>query len=101
MCGLGTTEVPPVKVKASVISCPMVLPDWPSDKYTSIPFYIVIDGMKHDFGQFHYYKQVVVDAVNPILGPNEGSAHVYISGRNFRADFENAKPNCRIGNSIA
>lgn len=81
--------------------CPMVLPDWPADKYESVPFFITIDGVKHNLGVFHYYKQIVIESVNPLLGPNEGVATVFIMGRYFKADFENAKPACRVGNTIA
>lgn len=52
-------------------------------------------------GNFHYYKQIVIESINPTSGPNEGNGNVYISGRYFRSDFEGSKPNCRIGNTVA
>jgi hypothetical protein len=58
----------------------------------------LIDGVKHDFGNFYYYIQATIDNVSPLLGPNEGHGAIYFSGKGFRADFENAKLGCRIGN---
>ena len=34
----------------------MVLEGWASDRYESVNFHILIDGGKHDFGNFHYYQ---------------------------------------------
>jgi len=89
-----------MKVEGNVIRCPMTLDNWPSDKYESVPFTILIDGSRKDFGQFHYYKQVEITDVSPLLGPNEGKAAVYFVGKDFRDDFENAKPGCRVGNTL-
>lgn len=64
-------------------------------------FQILIDGIGHDLGNFHYYKQIEIDSVNPLIGPNEGMANIYFTGKHFRNDFENAKLGCRIGNTLA
>jgi hypothetical protein len=72
ICVLNGTEISPIKVKQDVIKCPMVLASWPSDKYESVNFHILIDGSKRDFGSFHYYKQIEITDVSPLLGPNEG-----------------------------
>ena len=52
---LNDREIAPIKVNSDVIKCPMVLEGWPSDKYETVNFKIMIDGSKHDFGNFHYY----------------------------------------------
>lgn len=62
-------------------------------------FHILIDRSRHDFGNFHYYKQIEITDVTPLLGPEEGGA-IYVVGSGFRDDFENAKPACRIGNTL-
>jgi len=79
----------------------MVLDDWPSTTYASVDFHVLIDGSRRDFGNFHYYKQIQVDEVTPLLGPQEGKGAIYFIGRDFRDDFENAKLSCRIGNTLA
>jgi len=93
-------EVAPLQVKDSVIKCPMVLDNWQSDKYESVPFDIKIDGSTHAFGNFHYFQQIVIDEVSPLLGPNDGSGAIYFTGKNFRTDFENSNLGCRIGNKV-
>jgi hypothetical protein len=47
----------------------MVLDSWPADKYESIPFSILIDGSRYNFGNFRYYKQITIDNVTPLIGP--------------------------------
>lgn len=101
ICALNDTELPPVNVKPGKIKCPMHLPNWPAEKQGTIPFHITIDGVKHPFGNFHYYRQVEIDNVNPLINANEGSGAIYFVGRYFRNDFENAKLGCRIGNTLA
>lgn len=101
MCGLGEMELPPISVKNQVIKCPMHQTNWPVDKYDTLPFYVIVDGVKKDFGNFHYYKQVEIDGVNPTIGPNEGKGNIYFTGKYFRNDFENARIGCRIGNTLA
>lgn len=64
----------------------------------SVPFSIYIDGSKYSFGNFHYYKQIEIDEVTPLIGPAEGRGAIYIIGKDFRDDFENARLGCRIGN---
>lgn len=39
-----------MKIDGTVIRCPMVLENWPADKYESVPFSILIDGSRKDFG---------------------------------------------------
>lgn len=79
----------------------MVHPDWPSDKYATVDFSVSVDGIHKSLGTFHYYKQVIIESINPTLGPNEGNGNIYISGRYFRGDFEGSKLSCRIGNTLA
>lgn len=76
-------------------------PNWPAEKYETVPFTVSIDGVKKDLGNFHYYKQIEIESVSPLLGPNEGKGSIFFTGKNFRNDFENAKLGCRIGNSLA
>mmetsp|Transcript_10725 Transcript_10725/g.18003 ORF Transcript_10725/g.18003 Transcript_10725/m.18003 type:complete len:92 (+) Transcript_10725:96-371(+) len=78
----------------------MVLEDWPADSYETVNFYILVDGGKHDFGNFHYYKQITVEEVTPLIGPQEGRGAIYFIGRNYRDDFENSNVGCRIGNTL-
>jgi len=78
----------------------MVLPTWPSDRYDTVNFHVLIDGGKHDFGDLHYFKQIEITDVSPLLGPNEGHGAIYFMGRSFRTDFPNSKLGCRIGNSV-
>jgi len=78
----------------------MVLDDWSSTAYESVKFHVLIDRSKHDFGNFHYYKQIEITSVTPLLGPQEGKGAIYVLGTGFRDDFENAKPSCRIGNTL-
>jgi hypothetical protein len=35
-----------------------------------------------------------------LIGPQEGRGAIYIQGKDFRDDFENAKLGCRIGNTL-
>jgi len=79
----------------------MHLPNWPAEKYGTVTFNIHIDGVKHTFGNFHYYRQIQIDNVSPLLGPNEGNGNIYFTGKYFRSDFENARLGCRIGNTLA
>ena len=37
----------------------------------------------------------------PLIAPNIGRGIIYVIGRGFRDDFENAKLACRVGNTIA
>lgn len=90
----------PLSVHNTVIKCPMVLDDWPSVPDESVNFHVLIDRSKHDFGNFHYYKQVEITSVTPLLGPQEGKGAVYVVGTGFSDAFENAKPSCRIGNTL-
>ena len=101
VCALNETELPPISVRLNLIKCPMHLPNWPADKIGTVSFHILIDGVKHSFGNFHYYKQIEIESVNPLIGPNEGNGNIYFTGRYFRSDFENAKLACRIGNTLA
>lgn len=101
VCSLNDTEVAPISKTSNLIKCPMVLPNWPTERYDTVPFKISIDGVEHNFGNFHYYKQIEIESVTPLIGPNEGMANVFISGKYFRSDFENAKLACRIGNTLA
>ena len=69
VCSLNETKVQPVQINPNQIKCPMVLDDWESDKYSSIPFSVYIDGSKYSFGNFHYYKQITIDNVTPLIAP--------------------------------
>ena len=52
-------------------------------------------------GNVHYYRQAIIDEVVPLIAPNIGHGVIYVIGRGFRDDFENAKLSCRVGNTIA
>jgi hypothetical protein len=56
LCVLNGTEIAPVQIKSEVIKCPMHLSNWPADRYDTINFHVLIDGGKHDFGDFHYFR---------------------------------------------
>ena len=69
LCVLDGVEYAPLTVHQGVIKCPMVKESWPIDKYESVPFSILIDGSKHQFGNFHYYKRPTLEDVSPTVGP--------------------------------
>lgn len=50
LCELNKIQLAPLKVDKAVVRCPMVLDTWPADKYESVPFAILIDGSRKDFG---------------------------------------------------
>jgi hypothetical protein len=97
----------PLKADGTVIRCPM-LPGQGGRRRMlsedlegkSVPFSILIDGSRKDFGMFHYYRQLVIDDVSPTIGPNEGKGAIYFMGKDFRDDYEGAKLGCRIGNTL-
>jgi hypothetical protein len=99
-CVLNGEILEALEVNDKVIKCPMMPSDWPSDKFEAVPFEMRIDGSKHDMGTIFYYKQVTIDEVTPLLGPNDGRGAIYVIGRDFRDDFENSKLGCRVGNSL-
>ncbi len=47
---------------------------------------------------FHYYIQPVINSIYPKYGPSKGKGIVKVFGENFKGDFENAEPVCKIGN---
>lgn len=114
LCSLNETKVAPLAVHPGVIKCPMHLAGWPNHRSRnladypipdhiagkSVPFSVLIDGSKYSFGNFRYYKQIEIDEVTPLIGPSEGRGAIYIIGKDFRDDFENAKLGCRIGNQL-
>lgn len=78
----------------------MIVDGVDATRLESVPFHILIDGSKFSFGNFHYYKQLELEAVTPLIGPQEGRGAIYIIGKGFRDDFENTKLGCRIGNQL-
>lgn len=100
MCVLNNEELAPLAVHSGVIKCPMVPDSWPRDKFESTDFGVIIDGSKHDFGNFYYFKQITISDVVPADGPAEGHGAIYFIGRDFRDDYENSKLSCRIGNKL-
>lgn len=70
VCDLNNVEVAPVEVQDKMILCPMVTPGWDPQRYESVNFNVVIDGSRREFGNFHYYQQITINNVNPLLGPN-------------------------------
>lgn len=100
LCSLNNTQVAPLAIHNSLIKCPMVLDNQDPTKLESVPFSVIIDGSEHSFGNFHYYRQIKIDNVTPLIVPSEGRGAIYIIGRGFRNDFENAKLGCRIGNTL-
>lgn len=47
---------------------------------------------------FTYYTQAIVSNIFPKYGPSKGKGIVKVFGDNFKEDFKNAKPSCKIGN---
>ena len=78
----------------------MIVDGVDASRLESVPFHILIDGSKFSFGNFRYYKQIEIETVTPLIGPQEGRGAIYIIGKGFRDDFENAKLGCRIGNQL-
>jgi hypothetical protein len=56
-----------------------------------------IDEFKINEG-FTYYTQAIVSNIYPKYGPSKGKGIVKVFGDNFKEDFKNAKPSCKIGN---
>lgn len=118
LCILDNQEMAPLAVHYNLIKCPMIVdkdkrrrlkhePDNKSahgfgeNDFGSVPFAIKLEGVKQSFGNFHYYRQCVIDDVTPLIAPNDGKGAIYVIGRGFRDDFENSKLGCRIGNTLA
>ena len=38
--------------------------------FGSVSFAIKLEGIKQGFGNFHYYRQCVIDDVTPLIAPN-------------------------------
>jgi hypothetical protein len=122
LCILDGQEMAPLAVHFNLIKCPMHL-DKEKDRrmlrvgkapkdnkqshgqgendFGSASFAVKLEGIKQGFGNFHYYRQCVIDDVTPLIAPNDGDGAIYIIGRGFRDDFENSKLGCRIGNTLA
>lgn len=47
---------------------------------------------------FTYYNQAYISNIYPKYGPSKGKGIVKVFGDNFKEDFKNAKPSCKIGN---
>jgi hypothetical protein len=130
LCILDGQEMAPLAVHWNLIKCPMIvdkdkrrrlgeLPGpgrqlaarkpkknpkahgYGENDFGSVKFSIKLEGTKENFGNFHYYRQCVIDDVTPLIAPADGKGAIYVIGRGFRDDFENAKLACRIGNTIA
>jgi len=122
LCILDGQEMAPLAVHFNLIKCPMHLDKdkdtrrmlrgkaAPENKqshgqgendFGSASFAVKLEGIKQGFGNFHYYRQCVIDDVTPLIAPNDGDGAIYVIGRGFRDDFENSKLGCRIGNTLA
>jgi hypothetical protein len=121
LCILDGQEMAPLAVHFNLIKCPMHL-DKDKDRrllkakapkenkqthgqgendFGSASFAVKLEGIKQGFGNFHYYRQCVIDDVTPLIAPNDGKGAIYVIGRGFRDDFENSKLGCRVGNTLA
>lgn len=47
---------------------------------------------------FTYYNQAIISSIFPKYGPSRGKGIVKVFGENFKEDFKNSKPSCKIGN---
>lgn len=47
---------------------------------------------------FYYYNQPIIKNIYPKFGPSKGKGVVKVFGENFKDDFKNANPACKIGN---
>jgi hypothetical protein len=120
LCILDHHEMAPLAVHYNLIKCPMIVdkdnrrrlkhdPEtnpkqshgFSENDFGSVTFEIKLEGVKQNFGNFHYYRQCVIDDVTPLIAPNDGKGAIYVIGRGFRDDFENSKLGCRIGNTLA
>lgn len=117
LCILDDVEMAPLAVHHNLIKCPMIVDKdkrrrlrekenkqshgFSENDFGSVPFAVKLEGIKQSFGNFHYYRQCVIDDVTPLIAPNDGKGAIYVIGRGFRDDFENSKLGCRIGNTLA
>jgi len=118
LCLLNGQEMAPLSVHYNLIKCPMIVDKdnrrrlksekenkskhgFGENDFGSVPFAIKLEGVKQSFGNFHYYRQCIIDDVTPLIAPNDGKGAIYVIGRGFRDDFENSKLGCRIGNTLA
>ena len=119
LCILDNVEMAPLAVHYNLIKCPMIVDKdkrrrrlahekenkqahgFSENDFGSVPFEIKLEGVKQSFGNFHYYRQCVIDDVTPLIAPNDGKGAIYVIGRGFRDDFENSRLGCRIGNTLA
>jgi len=46
---------------------------------------------------FYYYNQPEIHSIYPKYGPSKGRGIIKVFGENFKDDFENAEPVCKIG----
>lgn len=100
VCNLNRTEIDAVAVSDNVIKCPMTLPSKDPHLTGTVKFGIQVDGTWTDLGSFYYYKQIQLADINPKIGPADGEGFIYLYGENFRDDFKDAAPGCKIGQSI-
>jgi hypothetical protein len=56
LCVLDNTKIAPISIKPGIIKCPMTLENHDEKNYTAVPFSVMIDGSKYNFGNFKYYK---------------------------------------------
>ena len=71
----------------NIIKCPMVLPSKDPSVTGNVKFGVMVDGSWTDFGNFHYYKQITVNDMNPKVGPAEGEGLIYFYGQDFHDNF--------------
>jgi hypothetical protein len=76
ICSLNNTNIAPVDVSPNLIQCPMCLPTKDPNAIGSVKFGVQIHGVFNDFGNFYYYEQISMSAMDPHFGPNEGKGDI-------------------------
>jgi hypothetical protein len=86
-CSLNLTVSAPLEVSDKVIKCPVAAAADSDQKILSyVPFEVNIDGNVHKFFTptgFTYYPQIVLEGMDPHIGPSEGKGIIYYYGQNF------------------
>lgn len=100
VCNLNRTEIDAISVTENLIKCPMALPSKDPKVTGNVKFGVSVDGAWTDLGGFYYYKQIVLNDMNPKIGPAEGEGYIYFYGTNFRDDFPNHALGCKIGDNV-
>ena len=102
-CVVNYQDFKPLSVKWNKMLCPM--PQNPAGKHKegSVTFEVTVNGVdykKFERG-FHYYKQPVIEDVEPLTGPVSGGSILTIYGEPFRSDYDLANVTCSVGGFIS